>query len=85
MAFPIADGTPSALKRLFADQFGVPNKSPLHAGPLEDTPGLSLIGPNYQHQYGGVQKFSTLDNNGVTPKQYLNNLPEGLDPNDISG
>jgi len=83
--FPIADGTPTALKRLFADQFGVPNKSPLHAGPLEDRVGLSLVGPDYQHQYGGVSKPSTLDINGVTPKQYLNNLPEGLDPNDISG
>ena len=79
-AFPIADGTPSALKRLFADQFGVPNKSPLHAGPLEDRAGLSLVGPEYRHQYGGVSMPSTLDNpltNGSsTPPKYEDNLPD---------
>ena len=85
LGFSIADGTPIALKRMFADQFGVPNNSPLHAGPLEDRAGLSLIGPNYKHQYGGVSKPSTLDNNGVTPDQYLNNLPEGLDADSIRG
>ena len=85
LAFPIADGTPSALKRLFADQFGVPNKSPLHAGPLEDRVGLSLVGPEYRHQYGGLTKPSTLDNNGVTPDQYLDNLPEGLGSDEIRG
>ena len=79
-AFPITDGTPSALKRLFADQFGVPNKSPLHAGPLEDRAGLSLVGPEYRHQYGGVSMPSTLDNpltNGTsTPPKYEDNLPD---------
>ena len=83
--FPIVNGTREDLKRGFMDGVGVPNKSPLHAGPLEDTPGLSLLGPNYQHQYGGVQKFSTLDINGATPDQYLDKLPEGLDADEIRG
>ena len=83
--FPIVDGTRENLIRGFMDEVGGPNKSPLHAGPLENTPGLSLLGPNYQHQYGGVQKFSTLDINGVTPAQYLEKLPEGLDADEIRG
>jgi hypothetical protein len=83
--FAIVDGTPLTLKRGFMDEAGVPTKSPLHAGPLEDRAGLSLVGPNYKHQYGGLTKPSTLDNNGVTPDQYLDKLPEGLDSDSIRG
>ena len=76
-AFTIVNGTPNALKYGFYP-FSVPNNSPLHGGPLEDRAGLSLVGPDYKHQYGGLSAPSTLDNNGVTPDQYLDNLPEGL-------
>ena len=78
--FPIVDGTPLALKRGFMDGIGVPNRSPLHAGPLEDRAGLSLVGPEYRHQYGGVSMPSNLDNpltNGQsTPPKYEDNLPD---------
>ena len=60
--------------------FSIPNGSQLHGGPLEDQAGRSLVGPAYQHQYGGVSMPSNLDNpltNGPsTPPKYEDNLPD---------
>lgn len=59
--------------------YNVPNGSQLHAGPLENQAGRSLVGPNYQYAYGGssfIAKFSGLDKNGNTPPLYKNTGPE---------
>ena len=56
--------------------FGVPVGSGLHAGSAANQPGRSLIGPNYQGVYGGISAASVLDNNGVTPDLYTDNLPD---------
>ena len=60
--------------------FNIPNGSQLHGGPLENQAGRSLVGPAYQHQYGGVSMPSNLDNpltNGEsTPPTYEDNLPD---------
>ena len=57
--------------------FSVPNNSNLHAGPLEDQAGKSLVGSAYQYAYGGAAASvnpSTLDLNGIAPDSYpINN------------
>ena len=58
---------------------GSPLQSQLHAGPKKDTPGRSLVGPNYQGVYGSTSSPSILDNDGITPDKYEDNLPEGLE------
>ena len=54
----------------------IPAGSQLHAGPLENQAGRSLVGPNFAYNYGGVATPSVLDKNGVTPPTYTNNGPE---------
>lgn len=77
IAFPIVHGTPGALKRGFADTLGAPFNSPLHAADqLANLAGLSLVGPDYRHQYGGLTKPSTLDMNGITPETYKDTGPD---------
>ena len=56
--------------------FGVPVGSQLHAGPAANQAGRSLVGPNYQGVYGGISAPSGLDNDGVTPDLYTDNLPD---------
>ena len=57
--------------------FSIPNNSNLHAGPLADQAGKSLVGSAYQYAYGGAAASvnpSTLDLNGITPDFYpINN------------
>ena len=74
-SFPIIG--PDVERGLFP--FGIPAGSQLHAGPLGNQAGRSLIGPNYQFSYGGAAfsiNPSELDNNGVTPEKYEDNLPD---------
>jgi len=58
--------------------FNVPNNSQLHAGPLEDQAGRSLVGPAYTAVYGN-SAFTTgpsiYDMDGVTPLKYSDNGP----------
>ena len=56
--------------------FNVPAGSQLHGGPLVDQAGRSLVGPAYQGVYGGVSEPSGLDNDGITPDLYTDNLPD---------
>ncbi len=73
-AFPIVD---EMLNR--ATNPSVPANSHLHAGQAEDQAGRSLVGPAYNYQYGGAAATvnpSNQDLNGITPSQYLNNLPD---------
>ena len=57
--------------------FSVPNNSNLHAGPLADQAGKSLMGAAYQYAYGGAAASvnpSNLDLNGIAPDSYpINN------------
>ena len=55
---------------------GIPAGSQLHAGPLENQAGRSLVGPNFAYNYGANAAPSVLDKNGVTPPKYTNNGPE---------
>jgi len=57
----------------------IPAGSQLHAGPAIDQAGRSLVGPAYNYQYGNAGATinpSNHDLNGITPEQYLNNLPD---------
>tara|TARA_X000001382_G_C3040440_1_gene137676 strand:+ start:61 stop:363 length:303 start_codon:yes stop_codon:yes gene_type:complete len=56
--------------------FNIPAGSQLHGGPLVDQAGRSLVGPAYQGIYGGTSQPSSLDNDGVTPDLYTDNLPD---------
>ena len=71
-AFPVVG--PDVERGLYP--FGVPVGSQLHAGPAADQAGRSLVGPNFQGVYGGVSVPSGLDNDGVTPDLYTDNLPD---------
>ena len=71
-AFPVVG--PDVERGLYP--FGVPVGSQLHAGPAADQAGRSLVGPNYQGVYGGISAPSGLDNDGVTPDLYTDNLPD---------
>jgi len=57
--------------------FSVPNNSNLHAGPLADQAGKSLVGSAYQYAYGSAAASvnpSTFDLNGIAPDSYpINN------------
>jgi hypothetical protein len=62
--------------------FSIPANSQLHAGPLVDQPGRSLVGPNYQFSYGGSNFIAPaqtspddLDLEGITPPLYKNTGP----------
>jgi hypothetical protein len=55
---------------------GIPAGSQLHAGPLLNQPGRSLVGPNFAYNYGGVAIPSILDLNGVTPPTYTTTGPD---------
>jgi len=71
-AFPIVG--PDVERGLYP--FGVPVGSQLHAGPLVDQAGRSLVGPSYQGVYGSISNPSGLDNDGVTPDLYTDNPPD---------
>jgi hypothetical protein len=45
----------------------IPAGSQLHAGPLENQAGRSLVGPNFAYNYGGAAAPSQLDLNGNPP------------------
>jgi hypothetical protein len=66
---------------------GVPTKSPLHSnGIAQPGKSVSLLGPAYKYVYGGEAALvnpSSHDLNGQTPKEYLSDLPEGLNPDTI--
>ena len=68
---------------------GVPTKSPLHSnGIAQPVKSVSLLGPAYKYAYGGdatVVNPSSFDLNGQTPSEYLGNLPEGLNEDEIRG
>lgn len=59
--------------------FSTPVGSQLHAGPLENQAGRSLVGPAYTTIYGGAAftaNPSILDMDGVTPPLYKNVGPD---------
>jgi len=54
--------------------FNIPAGSQLHAGPLENQAGRSLVGPDYSYNYGGAYPNASglalaalLDLNGIIP------------------
>ena len=57
--------------------FNIPAGSQLHGGPLVDQAGRSLVGPAYQGVYGGVSNPASLDMDGVTPNEFINNFGQG--------
>ncbi len=73
-AFPIVKDLERGLS-----PFSIPAGSQLHGGPLSDQAGRSLVGPAYQYSYGGAATAvlpSSLDADGVTPDEYIANLPD---------